>query len=284
MAKFSIPWIGVAATVLLTAACLRPVENQAGPPSGNGAILRALTNWDSGKIVDLTLAFYPGMPHREVLGDEVIEPLFAHEPGVGRLGSGAQLDRYTLVGQWGTHVDAPVHFGAGMRSVDQLRTGEMILPLVVLDIHTQVEHNPDYAVTLEDVRRWEQQHGKIPLHAFIALRSDWCRRWPDATAYFNADAGGVSHTPGWSEPVLRYLDLERQARGIGHETPDTDPGITAAASGYALESWHLRQDRFQIEMLCNLDRVPAAGAVVIAMWPKVRGGGGFPARVIALLP
>jgi kynurenine formamidase len=37
-------------------------------------------------------------------------------------------------------------------------------------------------------------------------------------------------------------------------------------------------------MLCNLDRVPAAGAVVLATWPNVKGGSGFPARVIALLP
>ena len=200
------------------------------------------------------------------------------------MGAGAQLDRYTLVGQWGTHVDAPVHFGAGMRSVDQISPGEMVLPLVVLDIHIAVESNPDYVVSMEDVRFWENLHGKIPLRAFIALRSDWSKRWPDASAYFNKDAAGVSHYPGWSEAVLRYLDQDRQAVGIGHETPDTDPGLVASTSQYPLESWHLRQDRYQIEMLCNLDRVPAAGAVVFATWPNARGGSGFPARVIAFLP
>ena len=268
--------LAAAATALLTAILLRPPETT--------AVLRALTGWERGKIVDLTLPFYPGMPHREALGDEVIEPLFAHKPGVGRIGTGAQLDRYTLVGQWGTHVDAPVHFGAGMRSVDQLRADEMILPLVVLDIHAAVQENPDYVVSMDDVRRWEEQHGVIPERAFIVLRSDWSKRWPDASAYFNTDAQGISHTPGWSEAVLRYLDLDRQAVAIGHETPDTDPGVVASAGTYPLESWHLRQDRFQIEMLCNLDRVPAAGAVAIVTWPKVKGGSGFPARVIALLP
>jgi kynurenine formamidase len=83
---------------------------------------------------------------------------------------------------------------------------------------------------------------------------------------------------------LHYLDGERDARGIGHETADTDPGIVASRFEFPLESWHLQQDRFQIEMLTNLDKVPETGAVVIATWPKVRGGSGFPARVLALVP
>lgn len=253
-------------------------------PADGSAVLRALAGWDRGNIVDLTHAFFPGMPHRAALGDLVIEPLVSHEPGVGRLGAGAQLDLYTLPGQWGTHVDAPVHFGAGMRSLDQLRPDEMILPLVVLDIHGSVAENPDYVVAMDDVRRWEEQHGVIPRRAFIALRSDWSKRWPDAAAFFNTDAAGVSHYPGWSEEVLRYLDLERDAVAIGHETPDTDPGVVASAGTYPLESWHLRQDRYQVEMLSNLDKVPEAGAVVIVTWPNVKGGSGFPARVLALLP
>ena len=276
--------LAASAGALLTAVLLRAPDLPVIAQPENAVVLRALAGWDHGKIVDLTPPFYPGMPHSEALGDQVIEPLFAHEPGVGRLGAGAQLDRYTLVGQWGTHVDAPVHFGAGMRSVDQLRPDEMILPLVVLDIHSAVAANPDYVVSMEDVERWERQHGRIPLHAFVALRSDWCARSPDAAAFFNTDAVGVNHYPGWSEAVLHYLDLKRLAVAIGHETPDTDPGSVATKGTYPLESWHLRQDRYQIERLCNLDRVPAAGAVIFVTWPNVKGGSGFPARAIALLP
>jgi kynurenine formamidase len=36
--------------------------------------------------------------------------------------------------------------------------------------------------------------------------------------------------------------------------------------------------------MANLDQVPAMGAVVIATWPKVQNGLGFPARVFALVP
>src|SRR6266511_3228280 len=83
-----------------------------------------------------------------------------------------------VVGTRGSHVDAPAHFVPGLRTVDQIDVREMILPLVVLDVHTQVTANPDYTVTLEDVRDWEARNGLIPAGAFVALRTDWSCRWP----------------------------------------------------------------------------------------------------------
>ncbi len=47
------------------------------------------------------------------------------------------------VGQWGTHIDPPAHFIKGLRTVDQIDLKEMILPLVVVDVHEEVAKNPD---------------------------------------------------------------------------------------------------------------------------------------------
>jgi kynurenine formamidase len=44
---------------------------------------------------------------------------------------------FTHVGQWGTHVDPPAHFIRGLRTVDQINPKEMILPLVVIDVHEE---------------------------------------------------------------------------------------------------------------------------------------------------
>jgi kynurenine formamidase len=41
---------------------------------------------------------------------------------------------------------------------------------------------------------------------------------------------------------------------------------------------------FQIEVVANLDRVPAKGALIIVTWPKVEDGLGFSARAFAILP
>jgi|SRR5437867_6205525 len=51
---------------------------------------------------------------------------------------------FTHVGQWGTHVDSPAHFVKGLRTVDQIDPKEMILPLVVIDVHGEAAANPDY--------------------------------------------------------------------------------------------------------------------------------------------
>jgi kynurenine formamidase len=51
-----------------------------------------------------------------------------------------------------------------------------------------------------------------------------------------------------------------------------------------LETYILSQDKYQIELLANLDQVPEYGAIAIVTFPKPRRGSGFPARVFAILP
>ncbi|HAW32916.1 MAG TPA: cyclase, partial [Planctomycetaceae bacterium] len=78
------------------------------------------------------------------------------------LGSGFFAQMYCHVGQWGTHVDPPVHFVKGGRTLGEIPVKEMIMPLVVFDVHAAVEQNPDYTITMDDVRQWEAQHGPVP--------------------------------------------------------------------------------------------------------------------------
>src|SRR5579884_393819 len=91
------------------------------------------------KFVDLTHAFYPGIPHWKGFPDEKRETLFWYEPGKGKLGSGFFAESFEHVGQWGTHVDPPAHFIKGLRTVDEIDPKEMIMPLVILDVHEKVE-------------------------------------------------------------------------------------------------------------------------------------------------
>ena len=50
------------------------------------------------------------------------------------------------------------------------------------------------------------------------------------------------------------------------------------------ETWLLTRGHWQIEVMANLDRVPATGALIVVSWPKPKHGLGFPARAIAILP
>ncbi|WP_103529567.1 cyclase family protein [Streptomyces sp. SM12] len=226
---------------------------------------------------DLTHAFHPGQPHYPGFPDEQRAATFDMDQG-----DPFTTHRYSLVGQWGTHVDPPSHFVPGARTLDHIPVTEMILPLVVLDITERVADDPDAVPTLDDIATWEARNGRVPQGSFVALRTGWGRRWPDPVAMANRDAAGVSHTPGWSAEVLRHLIEEAGVTAVGHEQTDTDPGTATSAGDLSLERYILGRDRWQIELLANLHLVPEAGALVVATWPKPEGGSGFPARVFAL--
>jgi kynurenine formamidase len=232
----------------------------------------------SKRFVDLTHAFGPDTPHWKGFGEMTKRTLYTIDK------DGFQVDELCHVGQWGTHVDPPAHFHKGLKTVDQIDPKDMLMQLVVLDVHRQVAPNPDYVVSLDDVKAWESRHGLIPAHAFVALRTDWSHRWPNDAAMQNKDAAGVAHYPGWSMPVLKLLYEQRHIAASGHETTDTDPGLAVTKDDYSLESYVLGTNHYQIELLANLDQLPEAGALIMVSFPKPEGGTGFPARAVAILP
>jgi kynurenine formamidase len=236
------------------------------------------------KFVDLTHAFAPGIPHWHGFPDEKRETIYWYEKGGGSIGEGFFAETFTLVGQWGTHVDPQAHFIRGLRTVVEMTLQVMILPLVVIDVHAEAAKNADYTLSLERVKKWETDHGAIPRGAFVAMRTDWSKRWPDTSALDNKDTKGISHYPGWTMEALKYLYEERKITASGHETTDTDPGIAASKDDYALETYILSTNHYQIELLTNLDQVPESGALVVVSFPKPKGGSGFPARVFAICP
>jgi kynurenine formamidase len=219
------------------------------------------------RYVDLTHEFAPGIPHWPGFPDETRKTIRWYHKRANIKGTGF-YELFTHVGQWGTHVDPPAHFIKGLRTVDQIDPKEMILPLVVIDVHEECAKNPDYTLSLKRVHKWEKNHGQIPAGAFVAMRTDWSKRWPDAVKMANKDADGVAHYPGWSLASLKYLYEQRKISASGHETTDTDPGIATSKDDYSLETYILSTNHYQIELLTNLDQLPEAGAIVVVSFPK----------------
>jgi kynurenine formamidase len=253
------------------------VPARAAAPSA-ARLERAFEILRQAEFIDLTHEFGPESPHWKGFAPESVTTLYTIAK------DGFHAESFCHPGQWGTHVDPPAHFHAGLKTLDQIDPRQFLLRLVVIDVHEKVAGNPDYVVTLEDVRAWESKHGAIPAGAFVALRTDWAKRWPDGKAMQNADAKGVLHYPGWSKQVLQFLYEQRLITASGHETTDTDPGLAVTKDDYALESYVLGTNHFQIELLANLDQVPEAGALVMVSFPKPEHGSGFPARVVAVVP
>ncbi|GHU16891.1 hypothetical protein FACS189441_8620 [Betaproteobacteria bacterium] len=72
---------------------------------------------------------------------------------------------------------------------------------------------------------------------------------------------------------------------IGHETPDTDAAIQGNSDeGMVNENYILNQGRLNVELLKNLDALPATGAIIFVTLPNIKDGNGFTSRVFALTP
>lgn len=228
------------------------------------------------KFVDLTHSFSPTTPVWGGFGQASMtaaaDPA-THEPYTIEK-NGFRTTFYSMVGQYGTHVDPPAHFDSDGMTMDKIPLEEMILPLVVIDETPLLAKEPDHALSVADIKAWEKEHGPVPKGSFAALRTDMYKDWDKDPERFKRYP-----FPAWSLDAIKYLIEERGVTAIGHEALDTDTTETMES-----ETWLLQNDHYQIEVMANLDQVPATGALIVVTWPKVENGFGFPARAFAILP
>lgn len=193
------------------------------------------------------------------------------------------IQTFKFPGQFGTHIDFPGHFVKGKALSEEYSVRDMVYPLCVIDVTDKVKEDVHYAVTVEDIKAYEEKYGEIPDGAFVALHTGWDKKWPDMDAISGTDENGGEHFPGWSMEALKYIYEERNAAANGHETLDTDASALAEQAGdLACERYLLDKGKLQVEVMCNLDQVPPAGAIVIAAFLPIEGATGLPVRMWAI--
>lgn len=194
-----------------------------------------------------------------------------------------QIQSFKFPGQFGTHIDFPAHFVKGSKYAESFGVKDLSFPLCVVDITAKVAENPLYCVSVDDIKEYEAKYGDIPDGAFVALYTGWSKNWPDMNALSGIAEDGSENFPGWSLEALKYIYEVRNAAANGHEALDTDGSAECAKHGdLACERYVLTQGKIQIEVMCNLDQVPAAGAVLVAAFPNFEGANGLPVRVWAI--
>jgi kynurenine formamidase len=236
----------------------------------------ALKTIQSKAFVDLTHSFSPATPVWKGFGQATMSAASdpkTHLPYTIEK-DGFRSIFYSMVGQYGTHVDPPAHFSSDGMTMDKIPLKEMILPLVVFDMTPMIATDANHALSVDDIKAWEKTHGQVPTGSFAALRTDMYKDWESNPERFKRYP-----FPAWSFAAIKFLFDERKVTAVGHEALDTD--ITDSMDS---ETWLLKQNHFQIEAMANLDKVPATGAVIVVTWPKVENGFGFPARAFAILP
>ena len=116
------------------------------------------------KWVDLSHQINAESPHFPALPALQQEDLFT-------LKDGFHVQKFTVVGQYGTHIDAPIHFVEGGRWLDEIALKDLLLPLYVIDKSKEVAANPNFILSKQDILDFEAEYGQIEEGAFVAFRS-----------------------------------------------------------------------------------------------------------------
>jgi kynurenine formamidase len=239
------------------------------------------------RVVDLTQPLSESTP---VL---VLPEPFANTPGLTR----HEISRYDDRGpawawSWleigehvGTHFDAPIHWITGRDGEDvaSVAAERLVGPAIVIDKSAEVASDPDWCLSVDDVRAFESEHGSLPAGGWLLLRTGWDSRAHDQEAFLNADEAGP-HTPGVEAECARWLAHETPIVGIGVETVGTDAGGAAAFDPpFPVHSYFLGAGKYGLTQLANLAELPPVGAMIVVAPLKLVDGTGSPARVLALV-
>ncbi len=186
----------------------------------------------------------------------------------------------------GTHFDAPVHWATGKdlpdNACDTIPARRFVGPACVIDVTREVAADEDFLLMPEQVEAWEREHGRIPPHAWVLLRTGWSAR-TGAAAFLNVKADGP-HSPGFHKRTSELLARDRDVLGVGVETVGTDAGRAGTFDPpFPNHTTMHGAGKFGLASLRNLDQLPATGAIVIAAPLKIVNGSGSPLRVLALV-
>ncbi len=186
----------------------------------------------------------------------------------------------------GTHVDAPIHFAEGGRSVDEIPIDQLMGPAIVIDVRDHVEANPDYQIGTDDIQEWEASRRPIPDESLVFFRTGFGAFWPDAGRYMGTaergdDAVRELHFPGLDPAAARWLLENRNVKAVGIDTPSIDYGQSRMFETHQVLA---AEELPALENVANLDQLPEEGAVVVALPMKIEGGSGGPVRIVAFVP
>jgi kynurenine formamidase len=235
------------------------------------------------RIVDLTHPF----------GDETLywpsrpEPHFELQKlAYGDTGAGYfySANRFCTPEHGGTHLDAPIHFARGQKTVDQLAPEQLIGPAVRIDVREQARKDRSYRLRVEDIQHFEHRHGKIQPGAIVLLQTGWSRYWPNREEYFgspSAEDPSNLDFPSYGEEAARLLVEQRKVAMIGVDTASIDFG---RSKDFKVHRIAAAGNVAGLENLMGLEELPETGFNIIALPMNIRGGSGGPVRVIALVP
>lgn len=244
---------------------------------------QAAANWPSGTIIDLShpydenTVYWPTAAGFEMTADF---------EGFTDAGYYYTANTFCTAEHGGTHIDAPIHFSEGRRSVDEIPLEQLMGQAVMIDVSGPCSDDADFQIGVADFEGWEAENGRLPDGAIVLLNTGFARFWPDRSLYMGTDERGQEavaklHFPGLDPEAAEWLVANRSIDAIGLDTPSIDFG---QSTDFASHQVLFAADIPAFENLTGLDHLPATDFVVIALPMKIAGGSGGPLRIVAIIP
>lgn len=206
------------------------------------------------QIYDLTLTAYCGMRGVEIHTHTTFDQ------------DGYNTTNLHLYSHAGTHMDAPLHFLNGARTIDHVDLTKCVGPALVVDLSFK---EPDSLITVADMGA---SINAIEPGSRVLLRTDW-----DAHADL---ADYRTSFPRISRELARWL-VDRGVIMVGVQTPS----VASLNDRRELTDVHqtlLAAEIVIVESLANLRSLPTH-VYFIALPLKIDGGDGSPVRAVAVV-
>ena len=240
-------------------------------------------SFSSGRWIDLTHDFSSETVYWPTSEPFRLETVFN---GITEKGFFYTAYQFCAAEHGGTHIDAPIHFSLGKKTIDQVPIEQLVGEAVTIDASKKALGNQDYQVSTEDFVAWESANGKIPDNSIVLLYTGFGKYWHDRVKYMGTDKRGQEavkelHFPGLHPEAAKWLVKNRRISAIGLDTPSIDYGQSQLFESHQIL---FEQNIPVFENVANLDKLPSKGALVIALPMKIKEGSGGPLRIIALVP
>lgn len=172
-----------------------------------------------------------------------------------------------LYSHCGTHMDAPIHFGCGDQTIDEIPLQRCVVRAHIVNLESILPRQPiliEHLGTVADA--------VCPGEA-ILLRTGWSRRIVDAQDYRD-------NFPPISAELATWM-VQHRVGLIGVEPPSV-ADVNDLAAVTEIHHILLGGDVVIVEGLCHLDQIEGDTCLLVALPLKIAGGDGAPCRAMAI--
>jgi kynurenine formamidase len=207
-----------------------------------------------GHVFDKDASVFPGDPAPMITLATTIEA------------NGFQVEEVKTGTHTGTHIDAPGHFIAGAKTIDQFTAEELVWPAYVINVRARMAAVADdaFQLSIADIKAYEQQNGKIKKGSMVIIRTGFDQ-------FFRTPAF-LDAAPGFAGAAVQWMVDQRKIGGIGSDTfgPDATSDADFSAT-YTI----LAAGKVALPGLNNLASLQVKGDIIMAPTVALRAGSGY---------